>query len=70
MDVKQSLTVTCPTCKKSVAWVAEEAYKPFCSHRCKLIDLGDWATEAHTIPGQPHSDPDVDLIDESWIGSA
>jgi len=45
--------VTCPTCNKPVAWVPEQQFKPFCSQRCKLIDLGDWATEAHKIPGEP-----------------
>lgn len=54
MDEKPArLTVTCPTCKKNVPWVAEQPFKPFCSQRCKLIDLGDWATEAHKIPGEP-----------------
>jgi len=47
------ITVVCPTCKKLVPWVAEQRFKPFCSQRCKLIDLGDWATEAHKIPGEP-----------------
>jgi len=45
-------TVACPTCKRTVPWVAEQRYRPFCSERCKLIDLGDWATEAHNIPGE------------------
>ncbi len=56
MDEKPArltVTVTCPTCKKKVPWVAEQLFKPFCSQRCKLIDLGDWATEAHKIPGEP-----------------
>lgn len=50
--------VTCPTCRKPVAWIAAETFKPFCSERCKLIDLGDWATEAHKIPGEPLLDED------------
>ncbi len=41
-----SAIVACPTCKAPVPWVAEQPFKPFCSQRCKLIDLGDWATEA------------------------
>lgn len=53
MNSDHKLTVTCPTCKKPVPWVTEQHYKPFCSQRCKLIDLGDWATEAHKIPGEP-----------------
>jgi endogenous inhibitor of DNA gyrase (YacG/DUF329 family) len=45
-------TVTCPTCKTAVSWTADQLFKPFCSQRCKLIDLGDWATEAHKIAGE------------------
>jgi len=43
--------VDCPTCKQAVAWTAESQYRPFCSERCKLIDLGEWASEGHKIPG-------------------
>lgn len=40
--------VTCPTCKKKGDWFAGP-YGPFCSHRCKLIDLGKWMGEEHVI---------------------
>lgn len=53
MNHKPEITVACPTCKKPVPWLPEQRFKPFCSQRCKLIDLGDWATEAHKIPGEP-----------------
>ncbi|MFB0906012.1 MAG: DNA gyrase inhibitor YacG, partial [Pseudomonadales bacterium] len=33
--------VQCPTCRKAVAWIATNRYKPFCSERCQLIDLGE-----------------------------
>ncbi|MDP9064314.1 MAG: DNA gyrase inhibitor YacG [Pseudomonadota bacterium] len=39
----------CPTCKRAVEWSAESAYRPFCSERCRLIDLGAWLSEAHKI---------------------
>ncbi|OAI02277.1 DNA gyrase inhibitor [Methylomonas methanica] len=55
--------VACPTCRKPVAWIAAETFKPFCSERCKLIDLGDWATEAHKIPGPPLLDEDDENSD-------
>ncbi|HEX5221561.1 MAG TPA: DNA gyrase inhibitor YacG [Verrucomicrobiae bacterium] len=42
------LEVKCPTCRKSGTWFAGK-YGPFCSHRCKLIDLGKWFSEAHTV---------------------
>ena len=53
MEQQPVFTVNCPTCKTPVPWAAEQPFKPFCSHRCKLIDLGDWATEAHKVPGEP-----------------
>ncbi len=53
MSERKPLKVKCPTCKKEVLWIAEETFKPFCSHRCRLIDLGEWATESHKIPGEP-----------------
>ena len=47
------MLVKCPTCQQSVEWSAEAKYKPFCSERCKLIDLGAWAAEEHKIAGKP-----------------
>ncbi|MCK3655688.1 DNA gyrase inhibitor [Pasteurellaceae bacterium Macca] len=44
--------VTCPTCQKEVIWSPESEFRPFCSKRCQIIDLGDWASEKHTIPSQ------------------
>ena len=46
-------SVNCPNCQKLVEWIDTNEYRPFCSERCKLIDFGEWATEKHTIPGQP-----------------
>lgn len=43
-------TVCCPQCGKSVKWVSANPWRPFCSERCKLIDLGAWATESYRIP--------------------
>lgn len=45
--------IACPSCGKKGTWTAENKDKPFCSPRCKLIDLGDWASEQHRIPGPP-----------------
>lgn len=44
-------TVPCPTCKSPVALGAE--FFPFCSGRCRLIDLGRWADERYRIPDAP-----------------
>jgi endogenous inhibitor of DNA gyrase (YacG/DUF329 family) len=45
-------TVNCPTCQKPVEWTDASQWKPFCSERCKLIDLGAWADESYTIEGE------------------
>lgn len=42
--------VLCPVCGQTVLWAKESIYKPFCSERCKQIDLGAWASETYTIP--------------------
>lgn len=43
------MIVKCPTCKKPVVW-EEVATKPFCSERCRLLDLGKWLDEDYKIP--------------------
>jgi uncharacterized protein len=48
--------VKCPTCGKSVKWTPGNEFRPFCSERCKLIDLGAWASEQHRIPGREEQD--------------
>lgn len=41
----------CPSCKKKVLWNEDFPQRPFCSKRCQLIDLGEWAGEGHKIAG-------------------
>jgi len=45
----------CPTCGQPVDWVGNPA-RPFCSLRCKLVDLGRWLDERHRLPGPPLGD--------------
>lgn len=52
--------VSCPTCSNKVEWTEANKYRPFCSERCKQIDLGAWAEEKYTIPGAAPSDPLLD----------
>jgi endogenous inhibitor of DNA gyrase (YacG/DUF329 family) len=42
-----TLKVKCPKCKKEVAW--KDKWRPFCSERCQMIDLGTWANEDYRI---------------------
>jgi endogenous inhibitor of DNA gyrase (YacG/DUF329 family) len=48
--------VNCPTCGKKVEWTAASRFRPFCSERCKQIDLGAWATEKYQINANETND--------------
>jgi uncharacterized protein len=54
--------VKCPNCQRPVPWVPESKYRPFCSERCRLIDLGEWIDEKHKI-----SEPIADAQGGSWL---
>ena len=58
-----NLIVKCPTCEKGVAWVSSSKFRPFCSDRCRLIDLGEWADGNRYIS----SDANPDDVIESDI---
>ncbi|MGP8034999.1 MAG: DNA gyrase inhibitor YacG [Steroidobacteraceae bacterium] len=42
-------TVKCPTCGRELEWATAE-FRPFCSDRCRLVDLGAWFSEQRAIP--------------------
>ncbi|ART80136.1 DNA gyrase inhibitor YacG [Oceanisphaera avium] len=58
------LTVSCPTCNATVPWGEQSPYRPFCSKRCQLIDLGEWADEEKRIAGDPVWLPEQDNENE------
>ncbi|MFK5986790.1 MAG: DNA gyrase inhibitor YacG [Pseudomonadota bacterium] len=45
-------SIFCPTCHNEHDWENSKPWSPFCCKRCKLIDLGDWASEKHKIAGE------------------
>jgi endogenous inhibitor of DNA gyrase (YacG/DUF329 family) len=49
------MKVQCPACGKDVIWESTPT-RPFCSERCRLIDLGDWAQEKYSVPDE-HEKP-------------
>jgi endogenous inhibitor of DNA gyrase (YacG/DUF329 family) len=52
--------VACPNCHRPVEWGPASPFKPFCSARCRLIDLGEWLAETRTIADPtdaPSDDP-------------
>ncbi|EJD6376841.1 MULTISPECIES: DNA gyrase inhibitor YacG [Providencia] len=50
--MSEIIEVNCPTCKKIVVWNENSPFRPFCSKRCQLIDLGEWASEEKRITSQ------------------
>jgi endogenous inhibitor of DNA gyrase (YacG/DUF329 family) len=46
---------TCPTCNRQVDW-QDNPFRPFCSERCKLLDLGKWVSEEYRVPWKPVAD--------------
>jgi len=55
----------CPICKKEVA--LGDAESPFCSKRCRLIDLGNWASGKYAIPGPPVAEQAKDSPDDDEV---
>ena len=49
MSRKTKPLVACPQCGRELEWDPNNRYRPFCSERCKLIDLGKWAHEEYRI---------------------
>lgn len=67
-----TLKVPCPNCAKEVAWQTSSTFRPFCSKRCQLIDLGEWAEESHkisqTIQGETRLTEDMlDAIEDEFL---
>ena len=58
-------TVRCPTCRRQVVW-EDNRHRPFCSDRCRLLDLAAWADERFRIPGEPVSE-EASLPDEDDV---
>jgi len=48
----------CPTCQRAIQWSDQFPYRPFCSERCRLIDLGAWLSGTHAIAGEAIEGPE------------
>jgi endogenous inhibitor of DNA gyrase (YacG/DUF329 family) len=44
--------VSCPTCKRELQWSEQFPFRPFCSERCKMVDLGAWFAEERRVPAE------------------
>ncbi len=59
----QGIMVRCPTCHKLVPYSSSNPFRPFCSERCKLIDLGAWASDERSVPGDSVTEEDGYMLD-------
>jgi uncharacterized protein len=59
-----AVRVKCPTCGRQTEWSESAPFRPFCSERCRLIDLGAWLSEQRSIPGDTTPPPDSPASDE------
>lgn len=61
----QERQIKCPQCGRFTIYSLENKARPFCSARCKLIDLGQWADETYKVPVSPNQDLDPQAMDSS-----
>lgn len=57
--MSKALVVNCPHCAEPVEWKTENTFRPFCSERCKQIDLGAWASEEYAIAAESQDEWDL-----------
>jgi len=57
-DKPKERIVRCPQCGGDSIFAPSNKWRPFCSERCRQIDLGAWASEAFRVPAAPPQDPD------------
>ena len=50
--------VKCPSCGKDVPWQPQSKWRPFCSERCRNVDLGAWATGSYRVPASTPATPE------------
>lgn len=65
---KNAPLVACPHCGELAVFAPENAWRPFCSERCKLIDLGAWANESYRIPVAENDAGEVAGFDDEVAG--
>jgi hypothetical protein len=58
MPAKLPRRVACPRCGAQALFSPENPFRPFCSERCRLIDLGAWANESYRVPDNTPPDPE------------
>lgn len=58
----KTLNVRCPICK-TVFNYHDSSFRPFCSHRCREVDLGKWLTESYAVPAQKMTEDEAEVLE-------
>lgn len=66
-NFSNSKQIKCPQCGRLTLYSSQNPARPFCSERCKLIDLGAWASEGYKIPiqGQNYNENELEQLYEA-----
>ncbi len=67
LNLMAETVVKCPICDRPVAWRQDNTFRPFCSKRCQLIDLGEWASGGRSIESEADS---VDFTEDDQNGNS
>lgn len=59
----KEINVSCPTCKKTFKY-HDSAFRPFCSERCRLSDLGKWLTESYSVPVEKLTENEMETLEQ------
>ena len=54
---KVRTVIKCPTCQQPTVW-QDNPYRPFCSRRCRMLDLGCWVDEEYRVPAEDQTGKD------------
>lgn len=57
MSDRRDFSVSCPRCRTRTGW-SGNPHRPFCSEKCRLVDLGRWADEEYRVAGE-QIDPEM-----------
>ncbi len=59
----KKLEVKCPNCDKKFTYY-DSNFRPFCSERCKMIDLGQWLTESYAVPAHKLTEEEAQTLEQ------
>lgn len=55
--------VNCPSCRKKFNYYDSE-FRPFCSEKCRLVDLGHWLTESYSVPAEKLTPDEAETLEK------